>query len=206
MAKKVKKRTTMKKATMFSAIISLVAFLYKMGLGIISMSIILMVASISTLIVFICKVIFIKNLTGTRERKRKAYLLMLVLAFSFGILFLLFAVLKVGGIDTASKNNFEGIIGYIFISFVVLMFILSIINLKGALEKTDIMVMGLKEMTFVSALADAVIIEEFLYKVIAQYQSIEFLTYLNSFFPLIVAALMLSVPIFMFVRYKRYEA
>ena len=71
--KKKGKKLSMKQSAIVSAAISLVAFLYKMGLGIISLSIILMIASLSTLIVFVCKVIFIKNLTSTRENKKKGY-------------------------------------------------------------------------------------------------------------------------------------
>ena len=201
-----KTRSSMKRMAIISAIISLVAFAYKLGLGIISFSIILMVASISTLIVFIFKVVYIKNLTAQRDRKKRAYFLMSLLALSFGILFLLFAVLKVGGIDTSSKNNFEGIISYIFIGFVVLIFIISILGLKGALEKTDIMVIGLKEITFISALADTVIIEEFLYKVVLSYQDINFLTIFNTYFPLGIAVIMLTVPVIMLWRLRGYKA
>ena len=131
---------------------------------------------------------------------------MMILALAFGVLFLLFAVLKVGGIDTASKNNFKGIFAYIFIAFVILMFVLSIINLKGAWEKDDLVVIGIKEMIFVSALADAVIIEEFLYKVILKYQSIPFMGLINNYFPLITAVVMLLVPLYMFKRFRKYEA
>ena len=201
-----KTRSSMKRMAIISAIISLVAFAYKLGLGIISFSIILMVASISTLIVFIFKVVYIKNLTAQREKKKRAYFLMSLLALSFGILFLLFAVLKVGGIDTSSKNNFEGIISYIFIGFVVLIFIISILGLKGALEKTDIMVIGLKEITFISALADTVIIEEFLYKVMLSYQDIYFVTIFNTYFPLGIAVIMLTVPVIMLWRLRGYKA
>ena len=47
------------------------------------------------------------------------------------------------------------------LAFILIMFILSVLKLKGALAKNDIMVIGLKEMVFVSALTDLVIIEEF---------------------------------------------
>ena len=151
-----KKKSSMKRSVTFSAIITLIAFLYKVGLGVMSLSIILLVASVSTLLVFVCKVIFIKSITSTRDKKKKAYLFMGILAASFGVLFLLFAVLKVGGIDTSKKLVFTGQLGYIFVGFLVLMFILSIINLRSALGKSDIVVTGLMEMTFVSALADLV--------------------------------------------------
>ena len=206
MAKGGKHKLSAKRIALLMAIISLVSFLYKLGLGIISSSMILIVASMSTLAVCICKFLFWHKMNGTREEKKKTYFLMMILALAFGVLFLLFAVFKVGGIDTASKNNFKGIFAYIFIAFVILMFVLSIINLKGALEKDDLMVIGIKEMIFVSALADAVIIEEFLYKVILKYQSIPFMGLINNYFPLIVAVVMLLVPLHMFKRFRSYEA
>ena len=203
---KLKKLVTPKKIALLMAIISLVSFLYKIGLGVISNSIILIIASLSTAVVCACKFIFWKDMNADRKAKKRSYFIMMILALAFAVLFLLFAVLKVGGIDTSSKNNFKGIIGYIFIAFVILMFVLSIINLKGALEKTDLMVIGLKEMTFVSALADAVIIQEFLYKTIPHYRDIPFMRLLNSYFPLIIAVLMIIVPIYMFKRFREYEA
>ena len=203
---KIKKLITPKKIALLMAIISLVSFLYKIGLGVISNSMILIIASLSTAVVCACKFIFWKDMNADRKAKKRSYFIMMILALSFAVLFLLFAVLKVGGIDTSSKNNFKGIIGYIFIGFVIIMFVLSIINLRGALEKNDIMVIGIKEMTFVSALADAVIIQEFLYKVIPHYRDIPFMKLLNSYFPLIIAVAMIIVPIYMFNRLRKYEA
>ncbi len=203
---KLKKLVTPKKIALLMAIISLVSFLYKIGLGVISNSMILIIASLSTAVVCACKFIFWKDMNADRKAKKRSYFFMMILALAFAVLFLLFAVLKVGGIDTSSKNNFKGIVGYIFIAFVILMFVLSIINLKGALSKDDLMVIGIKEMTFVSALADAVIIQEFLYKTIPHYRDIPFMKLINSYFPLIIAVLMIIVPIYMFRRFKEYEA
>ena len=203
---KLKKLITPKKIALVMALISLVSFLYKIGLGVISNSIILIIASLSTAVVCACKFIFWKDMNADRKAKKRSYFIMMILALSFAVLFLLFAVLKVGGIDTSSKNNFKGIVGYIFIAFVILMFVLSIINLRGALTKSDIMVIGIKEMTFVSALADAVIIQEFLYKTIPHYRDIPFMKLINSYFPLIIAVLMIIVPIYMFKRFREYES
>ena len=203
---KLKKLVTPKKIALLMAIISLVSFLYKIGLGVISNSMILIIASLSTAVVCACKFIFWKDMNADRKAKKRSYFIMIILALSFAVLFLLFAVLKVGGIDTSSKNNFKGVIGYIFIAFVILMFVLSIINLRGALTKSDIMVIGIKEMIFVSALADAVIIQEFLYKTIPHYRDIPFMKLINNYFPLIIAVLMIIVPIYMFKRFREYEA
>lgn len=198
-------KTKAKQLTILSAIISFLSFGYKMGLGIWTMSLVLMVASISTLLVFICKVIFIRNLTETREKKRQAYLFMTIAALIYAVLFLLFAVLKVNGIDTSNKNTYEGLVGSLLIGVILVMFILSIIKLRGALEKTDLMVIGLKEFTFVSAMADLVIIEEFVSRIVLRYVEVPYMAQINSYFVLGVTAVMLIVPVFMLVRFIRYK-
>lgn len=199
-------KVKMKIATTFSAIITLISFLYKATLGVLTMSMVLMVASLSTLLVFICKVIFIKNVTKDREHKKKAYLFMALSIFFFFLLFLLFAVLKVNGIDTSNQKTYSGLFGTLFILFIVIMLILSALKLKGALQKNDIMVIGLKEMVFVSALTDIVIIEEFAYRIGANYQDMSSLEPIHQYVPLMVAGLMLVVPIIMIIRFARYKA
>ena len=203
---KIKSKLTPKRIALFAALVSLVSFLYKISLGIISNSMILIVASISTLLVFVCKFIFYKEMDSDEVRKRKAYFVMMILALSFGVLFLLFAVLKVGGIDTMNKNNFSGWLAYVFVAFIMLMFALSIFNLNGALKKEDLMVIGVKEMIFVSALADAVIIQEFLYKTIPLYREMPFMTFINTYFPTLIAIAMLMIPILMFRRFRGTNA
>ena len=196
----------MKKAVTFTAIISLISFLYKLSLGIITTSIILIIASISTLLVFVAKVAFVKNVNKSRKEKKKAYLAIIIVSFVYSLIFVLFSVLKVFGIDTSNQKTYEGIYGAIFISFILVMFVLSIVKLKGALEKTDLMVIGLKEITFLSALTDLVIIEDFVSRIILQYQQISFMEQINRYFVLGVSILMLIVPIFMLIRYFRYKA
>ena len=195
----------MKKIAIFSAIITLASFGYKLVLAILTSSNVLVVAATSTLLVFFCKLLFIKNVTMTREKKKKAYLFMAILIFLYSLIFLLFTVLKAFGIDASNQKSYEGIIGSLLIGFMIIMFILSIINLKGALEKTDIMVIGLKEMVFVSALADLVIIEEYIYRSFFIEKGIEPLDLLTRYFPLAMAGLMLVVSIIMFIRFARYK-
>ena len=200
-------KTKLKIITTFSAIITLVSFLYKATLGVLTMSMVLMVASISTLLVFICKVIFIKNVTKSRESKKKAYLFMALAIFFFTLLFLLFAVLKVNGIDTSNQKTYSGVFGSLFILFIIIMLVLNALKLKGALQKNDIMVIGLKEMIFASALTDIVIIEEFAYRIGANYKEIpEWMSTFHSFVPLGVAAVMFIIPIVMLIRFAKYKA
>ena len=196
----------MKRMTALTAVITFVSFLYKLGLGIYGMSLVLIIASISTLMVFICKVAFVKAVTKTREKKRKSYLFMTIACLVYALIFLCFVVLKVCDIDISSQKTYEGWLGTLLIAFMIIMFILSILNLKGALEKTDLMVIGIKEITFISAMADLVIIESFLYGIYLEYQTpLDALVIVNDYFPLGAAGVMLLTTLFMFIRYKRYE-
>ena len=121
-----------------------------------------------------------------------------------------------GGIDISIKNKFDGWIGIVFIIFIIVMFVLSIINLKGALNKTDLVVIGIKEISFVSALTDAVMINEFLHRVIVRYildtfdeidilHVIDVYRFLNNLFPLAVGVIMAVVPFIMLKRFIKYE-
>ena len=194
-----------KRMAILMALIALVSFGYKLTLGILATSLVMIIAAIPTFFIFVCKASYARNMHQTRKEKKKAYLIMAVATTCFVTVFILFSILKVGGIDITNQNRFEGWIGILFIAFIILMFILSIINLKGALNRTDIVVIGIKEITFVSALTDAIMIEEFLYRVLITYLEIPYIEYVNQYFPLAVGVIMLFVPIFMFRRYFKYE-
>lgn len=196
----------MKTLTFISAIVTLLSFAYKATLSFLTMSMVLMVASVSTLMVFICKAIFVRNVLETRDKKKRAYFIMALAVFLYSLIFIAFVVLKVNDIDISREIPFDGLYAILFIAVLFVLFILSVIGLKGALEKTDIMVIGLKEMTFVSALADLVIIEEFVSIIILKYKEIEYMSKINGYFSLGVGALMLVTSLLMFIRFFRYKA
>lgn len=195
----------MQRITFISAIVSLVSFGYKATLAFLSMSMVLMIASLSTLMVFICKALFVKNVFERRETKKKAYLFMLLAAFFYTLIFILFAVLKVNGIDISKDVPFDGLFGILFVALMFVLFILSVIGLRGALSKTDIMVIGLKEMTFISALADLVIIEAYVAIIIGKYASFAYFDQVNGFFALGVCLIMLLVSVRMLIRFIKYN-
>ena len=201
------KKKKMKRTTFIFSFITLASFIYKATLGFLTMSQVLLIASVSTLMVFICKILFVRNVLGKRDEKKKAYLFMSMSVFVYSLIFIAFVVLKVNGIDMSNQKTYEGWVGGLFIGFMLLMFILSILGLKGSLEKTDIMVIGLKEMTFISALADLVIIEEFVSRIIRKYATIDLvlLNYIDSYIALGVGAVMLIVSIIMIIRFFRYQ-
>ena len=207
---KVKIPLSAKQIAFIMAFICLVSFLYKFTIGIMSLSMVLMIAAIPTLFVFICKFLYAKNMNQTDEQKKKSYFIMMIATASFSTLFILFSTLKVGGIDITHENNLRGWIGLVFIFFIIAMFILSIINLKGALKKDDLVVIGIKEISFVAALADGVMIYGFLYRVLLKYleeylDRILFISYINRFLPLGIAIIMTIVPFLMLRRYLRFR-
>lgn len=204
--KQMGEKRKLRRMTFLTSLITLISFLYKAGLGIWTTSMVLIIASISTLMVFICKIVFVRNVLATRADKKKAYLIMTLSILVYALIFIAFVVLKVNGIDISNDKTYEGWLGSLLILFMLVMFILSCKNLRGALEKTDIMVIGLKEMTFVSALADLVIIEEFISRIILEYKQIDVLVFINSYFSLAIGILMVLVGIIMLIRFIRYKA
>ena len=205
MSKKNKKQK-MRNIAFITGLFSLFSFIYKLGLGIYSMSLVLIIASFSTLIVFICKMTFVRTVTKTRAKKKKAYLSMILMCLVYVLIFLLFVVLKVNGIDISTQKTYTGWLGGLLISFMVVMFIMSIIKLRGALEKTDLIVIGLKEVIYISALADVVIIENYAYGMYLNYNADNKLWHvINEFLPLGLGVLMTMTLVFMFIRYSRYK-
>lgn len=206
---KVKIPLSPKKLAIIMAIIALVSFGYKFTIGIMALSMVMMIAAIPTFFVFLCKALYAKHMDATRAQKKKSYLFMFIFTASFSVVFVLFSILKVGGIDITPNKTFTGWIGIVFIFFIIVMFVLSIINLRGALNKDDLVVIGIKEITFVSALTDAMMIYEFLYRVllayILQYIPIPFFDELSRFLPLGIGVLMIFVPVKMLIRYVKYE-
>ena len=67
-------------------------------------------------------------------------------------------------------------------------------------------VVGLKEMTFASALADLVIIEEFVYRLDIVKKEYLLLNTLHNFFPLVVGIAMTGIAISMLIRLLKYRA
>ena len=202
------KKKKIQKTTFILSFITLASFIYKLTLGILTTSQVLLIASVSTLMVFICKILFVKNVLATRDDKKKAYFFMCLATFIYSLIFIAFVVLKVNGIDISNNKTYDGWVGALFIGFMILMFILSIIGLKGSLEKTDLMVIGLKEITFISALADLVIIEEFVSRIIRKYVTsidLTLLNYIDSYIALGVGIVMSIVSLAMFVRFFRYK-
>ena len=199
-------KNNLKRITKISAIISFISFLYKAMLSYLTLSIVLLIASLSTFLIFIIKLLFVKNLNKSRSNKKKAYFVMSIALLIYSFIFIAFVVLKINGIDVSNNKEYSGTIGYLIIGVMILMFFLSLLNLKKAYEKTDLMVIGLKEMTFASALSDLVIIEEFVYRLDFMVKDFLLLNSIHSYFPLAVGVAMASVAISMIIRFIKYRA
>ena len=200
-----KNKSNLKKMTFISAFITFLSFAYKGVLSYLTASIVLLIASISTFLIFIIKILFVKYLTKSRTKKRKAYFFMTASLLVYSLIFIAFVVLKINGIDASNNKEYSGYTGYIIISFMFLMFFLSMLNLKKACEKTDLMVIGLKEMTFSSAITDLVIIEEFIYRMFFISKEYIVINTFHNYFPLGIGIFMMLISIRMLVRCIKYK-
>lgn len=198
-------KNKLKKITTISAIITFVSFIYKGILSYLTLSMVLLIASISTFLIFIIKLLFVKNLTKSRTKKKKAYFFMALALLIYSFIFISFVVLKINGIDASNNKEYSGVIGYLLIGFMVLMFFLSVLNLRKAYEKTDLMVIGLKEMTFASALADLVIIEEFIYRMYFITKNFFLIKTFHNYFPLGIGVFMVFLSITMLLKCIKYK-
>ena len=88
---KVKGKMTPKRIAIIMAIVSLVSFLYKFVLGVLTPSALLIVASLPTAFVFLCKAMYAKHMDATRKQKKTAYLVMTIGTLAFAVLFFLFS-------------------------------------------------------------------------------------------------------------------
>ena len=70
----------------------------------------------------------------------------------------------------------------------------------------SVMVIGLKEMTFISALADSIIIMEFVTRLVLSYTTLPLIEYINSYYSLGIGICMLLTSLLMFIRFIRYKA
>lgn len=200
------KKKNLKRITFISAIITLISFIYKFGLAFLAKSSILMIASISTLMVFICKALFVKNLTKTKDKKRHAYFFMALALIVYALIFLFVVVLKLNGYDFGDAKTYEGWLEILFILFLTIMFILSVLGLRGALDKTDLMVIGLKEITLAAAMTDLVIIEEFVGRTILDLTdkvSTNFLDKIHAYFSLGIGFVLIFIGIIMIFRFLK---
>ena len=102
-------KNKLKRITAISAIITFISFIYKLVLSYLNLSMVLLIASISTFLIFIVKLLFVKNLTKSRANKKKAYFFMTLALLFYSFIFIAFVVLKINGIDISiySYNRIE---------------------------------------------------------------------------------------------------
>ena len=149
---------------------------------------------------------YMKHFGSRKSQKAQTYLRLVKSIMRYILLILVvFVILQINGIDITKENKYEGWFALIFIAFILLMFILSIYKLVGALDKNDIIVIGLKEMTFISALTDVVIIQAFISRIILSYYDLEIVNLIDAYLPLAIGVIMTVVSIKMMARFAKYE-
>ena len=98
------------------------------------------------------------------------------------------------------EKSYEGWISTILALFIVLMFILSIRGYRIAADRTDIMVLGLKEVGLATCFADLVVLEGLLDDYFVDYFKEEKVKLVHDWFSLAMGGLMVFVSLCMFIR------
>ncbi len=190
-----------KRITFISAIVTFLSFLYKLLLGYVSKSIIIVATALSSLCVFFCKIIFVKRLTKSRKEKRHGYLLMGFILFLYGLLFLFVVLAKLSGLYDIEEKVYEGWQSLLLSLVIVVMFILSIRGYRSAADRTDIMVLGLKEVGLATALSDLIVLEGLLDDYFVGHVDEEILSKVHEWLSLGVSSVIILISLIMMVRF-----
>lgn len=194
-------RKMSKRITFLSAIVTFLSFLYKGLLGYISKSIIIVATALSSLCVFFCKIIYVKRLNKSRKEKRHAYLLMGFILFIYGLLFLFVVLAKLSGLYDVEEKVYEGWQSTLLALVIVVMLILSIRGYRTAADRTDIMVLGLKEVGLATALSDLIVLEGLLDDYFVGHFDEDLLSKIHEWLSLGVSSIIILISIIMMLRF-----
>jgi divalent metal cation (Fe/Co/Zn/Cd) transporter len=190
-----------KRITFISAIITFISFLYKGFLGYLSKSIIIAATALSSLSVFFCKIIYVKKLTKSRREKRHAYLLMGLILLVYGALFLFVVISKLKGLYDIEEKVYKEWQSILLSLVIVLMMVLSIRGYKVAQDRTDIMVLGLKEVGLATALSDLIVLEGLLDDFAIGHIKEDYLNKFHYYLSLGVSGLIIIISFVMIIRF-----
>ena len=150
-----------------SPIITAFVFFYELiYLGIIYKDIVSIVTSISVLMVFICKVIYVSRMASSNRTKRRGYLYMGILLF---IISIIFSVAQVTKVRLESDINYTFYLSIIIILYILITLIISFVGIINARRNNDYLRLGIKRISIASSLMNIIII----YRVILQFFNIK---------------------------------
>jgi hypothetical protein len=198
------KKLKMKKLkAAIGAIATLVSAIYKLVTGFF-VGLIFMASGIYTFAIFLCKLLYAKNIDSDLHTQYKTYRNMGLLLFVVSVFFLIANIITLN-----DEPKDYGLTFNIIIS--VFLVILFIISLKGYFKKranANILTRAIKVLTLSTALINLVLVEKLFLYYLYNNLNIDFL-YVHKWFVLSISGILILIGLLMLVyyliRYSKYK-
>jgi len=198
------KKLKMKKLkAAIGAIATLVSAIYKLVTGFF-VGLIFMASGIYTFAIFLCKLLYAKNIDSDLHTQYKTYRNMGLLLFVVSVFFLIANIITLN-----DEPKDYGLTFNIIIS--VFLIILFIISLKGYFKKranVNILTRAIKVLTLSTALINLVLVEKLFLYYLYNNLNIDFL-YIHKWFVLSISGLLILIGLLMLVyyliKYSKYK-
>ena len=198
------KKLKMKKLkAAIGAIATLVSAIYKLVTGFF-VGLIFMASGIYTFAIFLCKLLYAKNIDSDLHTQYKTYRNMGLLLFVVSVFFLIANIITLN-----DEPKDYGLTFNIIIS--VFLVILFIISLKGYFKKranANILTRAIKVLTLSTALINLVLVEKLFLYYLYNNLNIDFL-YIHKWFVLSISGILILIGLLMLVyyliRYSKYK-
>ncbi len=198
------KKLKMKKLkAAIGAIATLVSAIYKLVTGFF-VGLIFMASGIYTFAIFLCKLLYAKNIDSDLHTQYKTYRNMGLLLFVVSVFFLIANIITLN-----DEPKDYGLTFNIIIS--VFLIILFIISLKGYFKKranVNILTRAIKVLTLSTALINLVLVEKLFLYYLYNNLNIDFL-YVHKWFVLSISGLLILIGLLMLVyyliKYSKYK-
>ena len=193
---KTKKKNTGKKIkATFGAIITLISALYKLITGFF-VGLIFMASGVYTFAIFLCKLIYAKNLDSDLKTQYKAYRNMGILLVLVSIFFLIANIITLND----EPKDYGLAFNIIISAFLILLFILS---LRGYLKKranVNILTRAIKTLSLSTALINLVLVEKLFLYYLNTNIDIDVI-YIHKWFVLIISGILILIGLLMVINY-----
>ncbi len=202
LAREKKIKSKKRKAT-FGAITTLVSAIYKLVTGFF-VGLIFMASGVYTFAIFLCKMLYAKNIDSPLPDQYKAYRNMGFLLLIVSIFFLVANIITLND----EPKDYGLVFDIIISAFLVLLFILS---LKGYFKRRaneNILSRAIKVLSLSTALINLVLVEKLFLYYLYNNLNIDFI-YIHKWFVLVISGILVLIGVLMLltylIRYNKYK-
>lgn len=179
----------------FGAFITLLSAIYKLVTGFF-VGLIFMASGVYTFAIFLCKLLYAKNLDADMHTQYKTYRNMGLLLILVSIFFLIANIITLND----EPKDYGLVFNIIISAFLVILFFLS---LKGYIKKRsnmNILSRAIKVLSVSTALINLVLVEKLFLYYLANNEGMDFI-YIHKWFVLSISGILILIGVLMYINY-----